>query len=77
MISNADNRPCDTRGMRFSRVHAIASMLLTCCPALISCGSDWYAARKGQVIIEVRDEYSELSNTGAKNILAIALKRLP
>jgi hypothetical protein len=36
--------------MRFSRFHAIASMLLACCPALVSCGSD--SAAGGPVLFQ-------------------------
>lgn len=44
---------------------------------LIRLGEGWYQARKGQVIVEVSDNNSALTDEGAKSVLAVALKRLP
>ncbi len=44
---------------------------------LIRLGPGWYQARKGEVIVEISDNNSELTDDGAKSILAVALKRLP
>lgn len=43
---------------------------------LIRHGQGWYTARRGQVIIEVNDINSELTDDGAKRILAVALAKL-
>lgn len=44
---------------------------------LIRLGKGWYQARKGQVIVEIDDISSELTDEGAKSILTVALSRLP